>query len=373
MPRLRRPHAVLAAAAVPAAVLSALLPSAPAAAAPEPASRPAADARLEEPMADAGLVTVEGHEVPAGLLLLRTPGGEELRAYCVDVDHDAQPGTRYRETAWGDPRASAVRNLDRVGWVLRHSYPFLTLRQTAREAGVPEASLTADDAAAGTQAALWHFSDGLDAPPVDADARGLAAWLVRNAGRGAEPAAGLSLLPPRGAGRAGGTLGPFRVRGASDGLETGLDPAARRAGVVPVDRRGAPLPARVRPGTGLYLRIPEGAGAGSAEFTVSARQSLPVGRILTSEPWGAREHSQTMVLAASEPTVVRASARARWTAAPAARAARSARHRAAPGRGPGLAATGGPSLPVSAGYAAAGAVLLLAGLALRRRSVTRRR
>lgn len=69
------------------------------------------------------------------------------------------------------------------------------LAALAKKAGV-RGQLTEQDAAAGTQVAIWRHSDGVDVDALDPQAEQLADYLEKKAKKAAEPQASLTLDPP---------------------------------------------------------------------------------------------------------------------------------------------------------------------------------
>jgi TQXA domain-containing protein len=92
-----------------------------------------------------------------------------IAAYSLDFTGHAPTGpSHYRAADW-----SAVPNLRtraheaEVGWILRNSFPALTLTELSRRlrsAGYPlgAANIAEHEAIAATQAAIWHFTNDLD-------------------------------------------------------------------------------------------------------------------------------------------------------------------------------------------------------------------
>ena len=89
--------------------------------------------------------------------------GESILAYCIEYwIRAADPNHESAVTAWdeftGDNNFktdSQVRH--HVAWILRHSYPTLSLDQVAEQAETVELSET--EIITATQAAIWHFTD----------------------------------------------------------------------------------------------------------------------------------------------------------------------------------------------------------------------
>ncbi|GAA4476086.1 hypothetical protein GCM10023190_12870 [Enteractinococcus fodinae] len=89
--------------------------------------------------------------------------GESILAYCIeywiqaaDPDHESAV-TTWDEFTGDNHFKSDPQVRQRVAWILRHSYPTLTLDELAQQTGTVQ--LSAAEAISATQAAIWHFTD----------------------------------------------------------------------------------------------------------------------------------------------------------------------------------------------------------------------
>jgi TQXA domain-containing protein len=98
-----------------------------------------------------------------------------IAAYSIDYAGVAPGGpSRYRDGAWASGASVAEAGVEgEVVWIMRHSFPTLgtaELSRNLRAAGVPigQADLKEHEAIAGTQAAIWHLTNGvtLDTQPL---------------------------------------------------------------------------------------------------------------------------------------------------------------------------------------------------------------
>jgi TQXA domain-containing protein len=98
-----------------------------------------------------------------------------IAAYSIDYAGVAPGGpSRYRDGAWASGASVAEAGVEgEVVWIMRHSFPTLgtaELSRNLRVAGVPigSADLKEHEAIAGTQAAIWHLTNGmtLDTQPL---------------------------------------------------------------------------------------------------------------------------------------------------------------------------------------------------------------
>ncbi|MEV5955456.1 Cys-Gln thioester bond-forming surface protein [Streptomyces sp. NPDC051987] len=244
-------------------------------------------------------------QVAAGLFEMSVDGGGTLQTYCVDLHNPAQRDAKYHETAWSGTSLGANRNAGNIRWILQNSYPQVNdLAALARKAGA--GSLTEQDAAAGTQVAIWRYSDGADVDAVDPQAEKLADYLEKSARGQNEPPASLTFSPAAVSGRPGGLLGPVTVH-TNARTVTVIPPSdAALTGVRITDKAGKPV-TTAQDGSRLYFKVPDDAADGSAELTVQASTTVPVGRAFTSD-----SRSQTQILAGSSESTVAATANATW-------------------------------------------------------------
>ncbi|MCX4880873.1 MULTISPECIES: Cys-Gln thioester bond-forming surface protein [unclassified Streptomyces] len=255
-------------------------------------------------------------QVSAGLFEMSVDGGGTLQTYCVDIQHPTQRDAKYQETAWSGTSLGTNKDAGKIRWILQNSYPQVNdLAALAAKAGV-QGGLTEQDAAAGTQVAIWRYSDAADVDAVDPQAEKLADYLHKSAADLAEPQASLTLDPPAVSGRPGELLGPVTVHTNATGVAVTPPADAATSGVRIVGKDGKPLTSAVN-GSQIFFDVPEdaaggtadasGSGGGSAEITVQASTTVPVGRAFASET-----RSQTQILAGSSESTVSAQAGATW-------------------------------------------------------------
>ncbi|MFF4038944.1 Cys-Gln thioester bond-forming surface protein [Streptomyces sp. NPDC001816] len=244
-------------------------------------------------------------QVAAGLFEMSVDGGGTLQTYCVDIHNPTQRDARYQETPWSGTSLGANKDAGRIRWILQNSYPQVNdLAALARKAGA--SGLTEQDAAAGTQVAIWRYSDGAEVDAVDPQAEKLADYLEKSARGSAEPQASLTLDPPAVSGRPGDLLGPVTVHTNADSVTVSPPEDVAGSGVRIIDRTGKVITS-AKNGSRLYFDIPEDADDGSAQLTVQASTTVPVGRAFASE-----SRSQTQILAGSSESTVSATASATW-------------------------------------------------------------
>ncbi|MER7723306.1 Cys-Gln thioester bond-forming surface protein [Streptomyces sp. NPDC096323] len=255
---------------------------------------------------DGAVIHTDGknQKVPAGLFEMTVDGGGKFKTYCIDIHNPTQDQAKYLETPWNQTSLGTNENAGKIRWILEHSYPKIDdLQALAKAAGT--GALTEQTAAAGTQVAIWRYSDDADVTASDAQAEKLADWLEDKATDTAEPQASLALDPVAVSGRSGQRVGPVTVR-TNAGQVSVTPPADSASGVRVTDDKGKAVTTAAN-GSQLWFDIPADAADGSASLTVQATTSVPVGRAFA----GAGK-SQTQILAGSSESTVSASATATW-------------------------------------------------------------
>ncbi|MBV6697632.1 Cys-Gln thioester bond-forming surface protein [Kitasatospora aureofaciens] len=261
-----------------------------------------------------------GSTVEGGLFTLKTSSGE-LQTYCIDFGNpvylDSQ--AKYQESDWKSSslgRKDKAQDASKIRWILENSYPQVTdLEKLSKDAAV-DGQLSKEDAAAGTQAAIWKFSDGKDAVPQNSKARQLRDYLIgdKNKGIAAEPKPSLTLAPDV-SGKSGSKLGPFTLNSSAGQVKLAVNGnSADKIKVLDKDGKpvGDALNGPIAKDTQLFLDVPAGTPDGGAVLTASAETVVPSGRVFLSEGYTPEKHSQTMILAGSSKLSVSANAKANW-------------------------------------------------------------
>ncbi|TKA13297.1 LAETG motif-containing sortase-dependent surface protein [Actinacidiphila oryziradicis] len=243
---------------------------------------------------------------PAGLFEMSVTGGGTIQTYCIDIHNPTQDKAKYQEVSWDQTSLHANANAKKINWILQNSYPQVNdLAALAKTAGI-DGTLTPQLAAAGTQVAIWRFSDNAKVDAVNKDAEALANFLEKNAKDLAEPEASLTLEPTAVSGKVGDKLGPVTVRTNAGTAQVSLAPGAP-SGVTIVGKDGKPV-TTVSDGSELYFDVPAGTAAGTTSLSVTATTKLPVGRAFT----GIDSTSQVQILAGSSDSTVSATASGTW-------------------------------------------------------------
>lgn len=241
-------------------------------------------------------------------------------AYCIDLTTKYRKGAALREAHWADAPAIAPYAAQ-VNWLLHHSYPYLPVDQV--QAAEPfDNGLSTAEAVTATQAAIWHYSNGVNLTAADVvgnagekhDVMALYAHLTgaANVGMNEVPDTSVSLTADGAGGVAGERIGPITLTTTTT-VELTLTDAP--AGTQIVDISGNPID-KSSPSAELYLQVPNGAAAGTAKITASAPVQIRTGRIFTPARSDAESATQSLVLATVESSTATAVITVPWTAAP---------------------------------------------------------
>ncbi len=247
--------------------------------------------------------------VPAVLLSLGVSGGGNLSAYCIDIHRETSPGATYTETPWNQSVLQGNPDAGKVEWILQNSYPKVDdLGRLAGEAGVKK--LDKLDAEAGTQVAIWTYSDHVKVTADNARAEKLARYLINTAKQqsGSEPGASLTVSPVSVSGKSGHKLGPVTVHTNGPSAQVSLS-SHTPVGVKLVDSSGKPV-TTATDGEQLYFDVPAGTAPGTATMDVQSTTTVPVGRAFNGLLNG--QAAQTLILAGSSASTVSAQATATW-------------------------------------------------------------
>jgi TQXA domain-containing protein/LPXTG-motif cell wall-anchored protein len=252
----------------------------------------------------------KNRELSTSLLRLKVDGTDEiLLTYCIDINTQVRK-VAYAEKGWGE--TSLGDNAKYVNWILHHSVPYLSAADLATAAGLPgEPSI--QEAVAGTQAAIWHFSDGYDLrigynrETVEA----IYTYLTgdRNTGMDDEPAPTLSLTPENAGGEPGDLLGPIEVSTSAERVDVSLSGAPEAAKLLGPDKETEVTTAKN--GDKLYVKVPKGTADGSVKVNADVTARVSPGRVFK-----AAVESQILILADSDEVKVHDETTVSWAHIP---------------------------------------------------------
>jgi TQXA domain-containing protein len=270
------------------------------------------------------------NDLSTQLIGLTLDDGTKLGTYCVDIETPLDRAQPLVERAFNDfpEQASAFNeNRDSINFILHNGFPAKNTEALGkvlsdRGTALSDGSLSVKEAVAGTQAAIWHFSDRTDlnqAVPVPGDARSGADVLALyefligpdNVGLRDEPTAALQIDPKAKSGTAGERIGPFEVRtsGTIEKLSTSLP-----YGVRITDAQGRQLRANQIVDTSkVFFDVPDNAGDGAAKFRITASAPVDTGRLFVGQDES--KQTQKLIVAESDEAQLTAEATAEWNAA----------------------------------------------------------
>ncbi|MYS82453.1 thioester domain-containing protein [Embleya scabrispora] len=221
----------------------------------------------------------------ASILKLQVDG-KILRTYCIDFHTLVRSEAKYDESGWKETSFGTKADKAKVKWVLLNSFPTVDLAGVRKAVGAPE--LTEGEAAAATQAAIWHFTDGQnldESNKNDGDVVKLYKYLVGDANKGdvTEPPVSLSVTPGEKAGKINDKpgIGPFEVKTNAEGKSISAKLLAGESGggkPALVDADGKPVN-NVGNGDKLYVSPGGATREGGVTFEVSGESTVQAGRV----------------------------------------------------------------------------------------------
>ncbi|MFJ9557011.1 thioester domain-containing protein [Nocardiopsis sp. NPDC101807] len=254
-------------------------------------------------------VNMDGGSARTSLFNLVLEDGTTLTTYCIDYHTNIVRNAWYREDKWENyPGQGDFAEPGKVHWILQNAYPALSAAELGAAAGAE--GLSDADALGGTQAAIWHFSNGMALDGDNSD--GVTAvyeYLVgaaQDLPQTVEPDAALSITPGTASGTAGGTVGEFTIETNATAIPVDLQAPE---GVTLVDIETGEAVETVDNGDTVGFSVPAGAAPGEASFSLEATARVETGRLFKGE---SEEPTQTLITAQGGETTVTASASATW-------------------------------------------------------------
>nr|WP_221442773.1 thioester domain-containing protein [Nocardiopsis algeriensis] len=247
------------------------------------------------------------------LFELKLENGETLTAYCIDLKTGIVPQAWYVEDSWSqyNGQGNFAEARGKVHWILQNSYPTVGVEQLAENADLGNRAhrFTEKEAIAATQAAIWHFTNGVKVTANSPDSvRKVYDYLVGNAqDLPQEPAPTLSITPESATGEAGGTVGEFTVSTSAEAVPVDL---TAPEGVELVDAETGEAVTTVDNGDTVAFSVPAGTEPGEASFSLVTGATISAGRLFKGEN-GLR--TQTLITAKNEEVSVSADASVTWT------------------------------------------------------------
>lgn len=303
-----------------------------------PAHSGVTKASVDSDFKDPGLAEMSSDAGPNGKVktaligLLPDGGGKELLTYCIQATVNLDTTQVYDEMDWSSQGVAThidARHLQAIKWILNNSFPALTSAQLAANAKI-KGGVTDVEAVAGTQAAIWSFSDAaghtqLDTATQDGDDPAVTliySYLVSAAKTHmddpGQPQTSLDLIPLQsGKAKPGDKVG-YKVTSSDTTDAFKVDLAGNPSGAKLVGADGKPLPANAtfKNGDTVYVQLPSAPSQGTVTLTASGTVSdIEAGRVFVKEPSvTAPGPSQNLILAQSQNAPVSATTSIAWKA-----------------------------------------------------------
>lgn len=269
--------------------------------------------------------------IPTNLLGFTLSDGTTLGMYCVEIATDIDAKHEMVERSWDDyPNSDSPFNKNKaeINWVLHNGFPATKLADLAAKLPTPpNDGLDELEAIAATQAAVWHFSDGVDLNRDDPlsgdgsdaedaeDALALYDYLTGEANTGVDeaPLPELKIDPAEKKGTVGTKIGPFKVSTNATVEELKAD---LPDGVKITDADGKEVTAAaIKNGTELFFDVAKGTKDGDGKFELTASATVPTGRLFVGKNYEEKP-TQSLIVASAVKTTLNASASGSWSAAP---------------------------------------------------------
>ncbi|EPD32196.1 TQXA domain-containing protein [Propionimicrobium lymphophilum ACS-093-V-SCH5] len=276
--------------------------------------------RLQNPDgADYGFAVVGSNDLQYGTRIFTASNSTTtIRAYCVENTVAVRRDHTLKLSEWGEFPGSNNFGADeqvrlKAAWIAANTYPQIDLELMREKTGVD--GLSVKEAITASQAAIWHFTDGLQLADVSGASGGEKAnvvavynYLTGDANVGANLGPSVQVTTPD-VGTAGQRLGPIKVSAntqavAIEGLDMPLVDAQGRS----VDAKNAPT------NVDLYVDIPDDAPAASQQFKVSAISDAYLGHLLVDTD--AQNPTQTIIVSGSHKVSAEAEGKITWEALP---------------------------------------------------------
>lgn len=260
------------------------------------------------------------------LFPLYTQGGDkpDQHAYCIELDVSARYDIGMKVGDWdsfpGNNEFKKDKDVrEKVAWIVFNSHPNVDLDSVIEATGID--GLTEKEAIAGTQAAIWTFTEknfefkGLTSNDKAAEKRvqALVDYLTgdANTGQAESQKPYIKANASDETGVAGSLVGPITFEASASTVEVQV------TGDYPlVDENGEEVDLKKVPtGTELYIDVPEDAEAGEATVSSSISGEQLSGMLVTNAKKDQR--TQTLMISRSEQVDVKAEATVKWDKAPA--------------------------------------------------------
>jgi TQXA domain-containing protein len=270
-------------------------------------------------MKNAGIVRFADDAYSTAALLEIELAGQTLDTYCIQREVITLDGDGKTEVSWTE---SGITNLDKVAWILHNSVPggvgltefaedveaYATVHGLALEGD----GISMDEAVQGTQAAIWHFTDGaVIAEKNQVDVKAVHAYLtdtavnegmteahhsIRVTGPGTE----VFLDTDR--------VGPFAITSDLDGPVQ-----VQSTGGTLVDAQGIAI-TTAQDGDELWVQVDPTTPGTTVKVTASGTGAMVLGRVFA--PIDPNNPTQTLITASTDSVPLSDAASTTWYVQP---------------------------------------------------------
>ncbi|MBB4933641.1 TQXA domain-containing protein [Lipingzhangella halophila] len=255
-------------------------------------------------------VSTDQGKVTTSLFNLELNDGTVLQTYCIDFETSIKDKASYQEDTWSNyPGKGDFAEPAKVHWILQNSYPSVEAETLADEAGID--GLNDKEAMGGTQAAIWHFSNGVKLEGKnDPKVEQVYDYLTENAEelpQTEEPDQSLEITVEDHEGEAGSTVGKFTVETSADSVPLDLEAPE---GVELVDLESGEPVDSAGDGDQFTVKVPEDSDSGKATVTGSVSTDVNAG--LLYKGLDDEKATQTLITAESGEATVESGAWVSW-------------------------------------------------------------
>src|SRR5574344_2140725 len=115
--------------------------------------------------------------VETALMNVSNNEGKTYKVYCIDKDVYTKDGQKYSLNNLEDMSNYTKESMNKIRNIVISSYPYISIEKVRILSGI--SGLTTKQAIAGTQAAIWHYSNNLNKTSVKGNAYKLYDWYLK--------------------------------------------------------------------------------------------------------------------------------------------------------------------------------------------------
>jgi len=254
----------------------------------------------------------------------------DMIGYCIDLTATSRIGDQMKQVDWSQFQGhnSVPQNMKKIAWVVNHSIEATgleTMNQdisawVASQNGSLSNGVSVQEAIAGTQAAVWSYSENTSADSfysdsylnhnsgATKDAMWVYKWFRDKATDTAEHQGqlGLTLSADQISGDAGSKIGPLTVSTTASSAQLATD---LPAGVTIVDANGNAITGNLHNGDQIFVKVGADVATGEVVINLTASATLQTNG---AQMWAGNYYNQTLVTAHSVKANASAKATVKW-------------------------------------------------------------